>query len=450
MKKKPSGDMVGEADDAFASMDSLSDLQEGYVRPAGVKPFVIKKMGSELLLIYSPQNGAAFVDENVQNDGECRVAGGIFVFRKEDVKDFGSNSIGSRTFIMARMISEQQGYYVTLGRVLDIPHNVSFYKDVEINMEWFTPWDSGARLSVFQKISRLIDEDIVIGGKDDKAIPYEYWERVVRQFPGKTEVAHYVESRIESLLKEYLPTIKQGDSLLQKYLENIKKRAPRPKRISDWVAFDAYEVDKYEFLYNLLKDVIDREEMPEREWEGLILRFVLLLYPQYIHAQRQLVIHERVTNPQKKTKRQIDIALFNADGHLDLIEIKRPSVGGIFRSSQDHDNNIPSLALSKTIMQIEKYILYLQKGGYELECELNASYAGGLPDGMSIKIVNPRGIIVFGRSQELSPDQILDFEVLRRKFAHIVDILTYDDLLMRFKRILSKFEARQNDSRHME
>lgn len=147
-----------------------------------------------------------------------------------------------------------------------------------------------------------------------------------------------------------------------------------------------------------------------------------------------------MTNPQKKTKRQIDIALFDADGHIDVIEIKKPSVGTIFRSAHDHDNNIPSLALSKTIMQIEKYVLYLQKGGYELERELNASYTKLLPGKIPIKIVNPRGIIVFGRSRDFSADQVLDFEVLRRKFSHIADIMTYDDLLARFKNILSKFE----------
>lgn len=76
---------------------------------------------------------------------------------------------------------------------------------------------------------------------------------------------------------------------------------------------------------------------------------------------------------------------------------------------------------------------------------IKCSYARCLPDGMLIKIVNPRGIIVFGRSRELSPDQILDFEVLRRKFAHIVDILTYDDLLMRFKNILSKLKCRTSE-----
>lgn len=147
-----------------------------------------------------------------------------------------------------------------------------------------------------------------------------------------------------------------------------------------------------------------------------------------------------MTNPQKKTKRQIDIALFDADGHIDVIEIKKPSVGAIFRSAHDHDNNIPSLALSKTLMQIEKYVLYLQKGGYELERELNALYTKSLPGKIPIKIVNPRGIIVFGRSRDLSADQVLDFEVLRRKFSHIADIMTYDDLLARFKNILSKFE----------
>lgn len=158
--------------------------------------------------------------------------------------------------------------------------------------------------------------------------------------------------------------------------------------------------------------------------------------------KRQLVIHERLTTPGKKTVRRIDLALFNTEGHLDLIEVKRPSVGDIFRATPDHDNNIPSLALSKTIMQMEKYVLYLQKGGYELECELNKTHPCLLPNKTPIKIVNPRGIIVFGRSRELSPDQALDFEVLRRKFSHIIDILTYDVLLKRFEDVLLKFERK--------
>lgn len=445
MSNESDKDIGADELSALIHPEDRPEMHEEYTRPAGVDPFVITKTEKELLVVYSPKNGAAFVDENIRINGECRVASGVLIFKQDDVKDFGSQNIGSRTFVLARQTHDPQGYYLMPGRVLDIPHNVLFSIDAEVCMDWFTPLESGARLSIFQKISRLIDEDIIIGGNDEKSIPCEYWGRVVDQFPGKTEVAHYVESRIERLLKDYLPTIKNGDSLLQKYLAKLKQRAPKSSNISDWGTFDAYEYDKYRFLYESLEKLLEEEELSEIEWEKMILRFVLLLYPQYICAHRQLVIHERMTNSKKNTKRQIDLALFDSDGHIDVIEIKRPSVGPVFRPGQDHDNNIPSLALSKTIMQVEKYVLYLQKGGYALERELNDSYPNLLPNNAPVRIVNPRGIIIFGRSKNLPPDQILDFEVMRRKFSHIADILTYDDLLMRFKNILLKFEKKQSE-----
>lgn len=411
-----------------------------YRRPRGVQPFVIRKEKDELLLIYSPKNGAKFVDENFMQNNECNIAGGIFSFTKGDVKDLGSESIGSRTFILGTIESKDTDYYRLPGRLLSIEHDLLFYKDVEIDINWFFPYRLNCHLSFFQKVARMIDEEIIIGGRRENAIPLDCWKKVVKQFPRETEVAHYIEARVESILGEYLPSIKKGTSLLKQYLVKLRKNAPVANSIADWAAFDSYELNKYMFLCDLLEKMLKNEALYETEWEKLILRFVLLLYPQYIKVKRQLVIHERMTEAEKATKRQIDLALFDAEGHIDLIEIKRPSVGTIFRSGLDHDNNIPSLALSKTVMQIEKYILYLQKGGYELENELNKKYSDLLPNGTTIKIINPRGLIVFGRSNSLSNDQILDFEVFRRKFAHIADILTYDDLLLRFKNILSKFK----------
>lgn len=411
-----------------------------YKRPKGVLPFVVRKDGNELLLIYSPRNGARFVDEDIARNNVCCVAGRVFSFTKDDVKDIGSKSIGSRTFILGTIDSKKTDYYRLPGRLLSIEHDLLFYKDVEVDIEWFFPYSMNARLSIFQKVSRLIDEEIIIGGPRENAIPCECWEKVVKQFPRETEITHYIESRVESILGEYLPSIKKGASLLKRYLEKLRKNAPIANSVADWAVFYSYEFDKYVFLYDLLAKMLDNEALYETDWENLILRFILLLYPRYIKVKRQLVIHERMTEAGKATKRQIDLALFDTEGHIDLIEIKRPSIGTIFRSGLDHDNNIPSLALSKTVMQIEKYILYLQKGGYELENELNKKYPDLLPNKTTIKIINPRGLIVFGRSNSLSNDQILDFEVFRRKFAHIADILTYDELLLRFKNILSKFK----------
>lgn len=411
-----------------------------YKRPKGVPPFAIRKEGNELLFVYSPRNGAKFVDENIVRNNECSVAGGVFSFIKDDVKDLGSEYIGSRTFILGVINSKDADYYRLSGRLLSIEHDLLFYKDIEVDIEWFLPYSVNARLSIFQKVSRLIDEEIIIGGPRENAIPCECWEKVVKQFPRETEITHYIESRVESILGEYLPSIKKGASLLKRYLEKLRKNAPVANSVADWAAFYSYEFDKYVFLHDLLAKMLDNESLYETDWENLILRFILLLYPRYVKVKRQLVIHERMTEAGKATKRQIDLALFDAEGHIDLIEIKRPSIGTIFRSGLDHDNNIPSLALSKTVMQIEKYILYLQKGGYELENELNKKYPDLLPNKTTIKIINPRGLIVFGRSNSLSNDQILDFEVFRRKFAHIADILTYDELLLRFKNILSKFK----------
>ena len=44
-----------------------------------------------------------------------------------------------------------------------------------------------------------------------------------------------------------------------------------------------------------------------------------------------------------------------------------------------------------------------------------------------------------GRDQNLTPEQRTDFEVIRRKYRHVVEIMTYDDLLRRLKIIREQF-----------
>lgn len=77
--------------------DFLAEPTEApYIRPKGVEPLEIKKTPGELLLVYSPKNGAKFVDERTELEEECRVASGCFTFRRGDVKDLNSSSICSR------------------------------------------------------------------------------------------------------------------------------------------------------------------------------------------------------------------------------------------------------------------------------------------------------------------------------------------------------------------
>ena len=92
-------------------------------------------------------------------------------------------------------------------------------------------------------------------------------------------------------------------------------------------------------------------------------------------------------------------------------------------------------------MQIEKYIFHLNRLGDDglktLKIDNESKLLFKEP---SLKITNPKGLIIYGRNNELQTEQQkLDFEVLKRKFSNIIDIITYDDLLERLQRLIEKF-----------
>jgi len=96
--------------------------------------------------------------------------------------------------------------------------------------------------------------------------------------------------------------------------------------------------------------------------------------------------------------------------------------------------------LSGTIMQIEKYVFNLMKSGARGEKKLNDKYKDQMHNGFSIRLMNPKGIIISGRTRNLNTAQKIDLEVVKRKYNNIVDILSYDDLLNRLRNIIDRFE----------
>ncbi len=172
-----------------------------------------------------------------------------------------------------------------------------------------------------------------------------------------------------------------------------------------------------------------------------MLSFLLLLFPKYIKVLENVTIHDYYSDTNKKTNRFIDIALLDANGHLDLIEVKKPFDDKILRKSAYRGNSIPTAELSGSIMQAEKYIFHLSKWGIKGEETLTKKYAPDLPPGMSIRIANPKAIIIVGRDQiggsQMTGGQLLDFEVVKRKYANMIDIITYDDLLRRLNNTIS-------------
>lgn len=159
---------------------------------------------------------------------------------------------------------------------------------------------------------------------------------------------------------------------------------------------------------------------------------ILLLYSKYINKEKSV----RIDTDESYVL--ADILLFDAAGYVDSIEIKKPEVSGvgILRKTAYRNNYVPSRELSGAIMQIEKYSFWLSRWGKNGEKKLLNMYGANLPVGMKVRIANPAGIIIFGLDNGFTDEERHDFEIIKRKYKHIVDILTYNDLLRRLENII--------------
>jgi hypothetical protein len=174
-----------------------------------------------------------------------------------------------------------------------------------------------------------------------------------------------------------------------------------------------------------------------------MLEFILLIFPKYVAVLEKVNIKDFYSKAASVTERFIDLALVDANGNLDVIEIKKPFESCLISTGKYRDNYTPKKALSDTIMQAEKYLFHLNKWGISGEKKITEKYNIDLPDGMKIKITNPKAVIIIGRNTKLSAEQSFDFEIIKRKYANILDVITYDDLLNRLENIIQKFRSKQ-------
>ncbi len=177
------------------------------------------------------------------------------------------------------------------------------------------------------------------------------------------------------------------------------------------------------------------EKYSEGEWQNEIVEIILLIFPKYIQIFKEVSIK----NVYSGSNKRVDFLLVSYTGHIDIIEIKK-STKRILRPTNYRGNHIPSIELSGTIMQVEKYIYLLNKWSKDGEEKLTKDKKKSLPDGLSLKITNPQAMLIIGRNQFSSKEEENDFEVIKRKYKNIVDILTYDDLILRTKRLINKFK----------
>ncbi|SHJ95204.1 protein of unknown function [Aureimonas altamirensis DSM 21988] len=320
------------------------------------------------------------------------------------------------------------------GRFLGIDNDVLLPKDTKFKRTLFA---AERNISIFGRLAGLLEHKypIVIGGTRHGAIPMVVYEELLDKFPNSYEVDRYAGARVTTILSQYLDGMKDTRGRYETYLN--KKMAGTASMKIDLDDLKKLEIEKYVLIRELIRDALENKtNLTEQEWQKYLLSFLLLLFPKYIKVLENVTINDYYSRTDgKKTSRYIDLALLDANGNLDVIELKRSFENKILRKGQYRDNSIPTAELSGAVMQAEKYLFHLSKWGIQGERELTKRYEADIPAGMKIRISNPKAIIILGRDQMFGADmddgQRLDFEVIKRKYANMMDIITYDDLLRR-------------------
>lgn len=393
-----------------------------------------EKRNNDLILIYEDDmNGdASWVYNSFKSQNYANIT--VFKVTPDDLlAEFDEDELYAH---LKFKLGEKSGSYFRINRdkfKSALNNNLFIHESITLNRKTFI---AHSKISVINKIDNILNDDLYIGGDHPEALPAKVFKKLQDNFPNTTELAKYAEARVDSVVSSYLETKKDYEDAYNKYLSN------KPSRTGEDIQqrYFKVEIDKYQSILAKLNQMIQKEdEYTESQWQKELLDIILLLYPKYIYVFTEAPVKDSYKN----TTRNIDYLLVDSTGNVDIIEIKKPFDKCIVTERTYRDNHIPLRELSGTVMQIEKYIFHLSKWGKKGEDKLTEKYKDIIGDDFKIKIINPKGIIIMGRTEGLSSNQIDDFEVIKRKYNNIIDIMTYDDLINRLNIIMNTWISRE-------
>ncbi len=388
--------------------------------------------GPDLLLVYTPENSdGEWLNKQLNERGQAAISGRIFTVTKEMLysdPEFSTEEFEPESFIFEIGIVSA-GYYIIKKEVLGINYDLSIHVSIPLERKLFA---AHRNISIFRRINEFGFKKLSVGGDDPDALPTEVFHKLLKEFPNSYEMDQYARARISSIIRGSLFISVDYDAKLHKYL-NKKKSLIENQPLS---IYSKYESEKYTDLLKKIENMLKQAEAyTEAQWQNEILQVILFLYPKYIKAFKEVPVRDSLASKY----RQIDYLMVDASGYVDAIEIKKPFAECVVTSNRYRGNHVPMRELSGTVMQLEKYLYHLNRWGQQGEDTLNKKYGNKLPSDLKIKIVNPGGMIIMGRDEGLTPDQKSDFEVIRRKYRHVLEIMTYDDMFRRLKTIRDQF-----------
>lgn len=317
------------------------------------------------------------------------------------------------------------------SEVFSTDHCFYFGNEISLKPEMFTAYRN---ISILRKIDEVIERDFYIGGDWEihNGISKETFDELLAKFPKTAELDKYAHKRIASIIKDYFPECDKYKAIYEKFVESKNSRYT-----SSVPAISKYnvqiELEQFTVAYQELMDMLNRyEAIDEKQWQEKIQNILQLLYPKYICCAREIKFYGG------KKDKQPDFLLVDANGFVDILEIKKADVRML---TQYRNNYVVTREISGAIQQIEKYVFCLNSSDKAKEC-VSKKLTKFLPERVEVKILNPQGILLAGRSNEFTNEQQKDFELIKRQYKHVADIMTYDDLVQRLENIIVSLKKR--------
>ena len=310
-----------------------------------------------VILIYTPEfpEGAEWTT-NKLNKGKDITIKKTFKFSPKQLLEikppeldeddpFSNEEYETAYFLYAEADDE---YFRIVKGVLTDQIQIYISKEIDFDTKLFV---ADSDISIFNTIASLTKEDIYIGGEHPNALSKIAFEELIKKFPTTHEKKLYAKSRVATILRHYINNIRDAENAYNRYMDK-KVSATGINLIQ---MFQESEVFKYETILDKLKYMLDHEkDYLERQWQIEILEIILLIYPKYINVFQNVSIF--VPNAHD---RYLDYLLVDSNGHIDIIEIKKPFDHCIVTESGYRNNHVPLRELSGAIMQIEKYFVFL-------------------------------------------------------------------------------------------
>ena len=371
--------------------------------------------------------GTGELVERLSSDEEISIKH-TFTVNKSLLRDLdGSDFEDTLRFCIG---SFDDSYTLLNPEVINTDHKFFFSNDIKLKQSMFVAYRN---ISILRKIDALVERDIYVGGSWDArgGMPFEAYQSLIESFPKTAELDKYANSRIALCIKEYFPECDKYEQIYERFLAKGK----RLHSVSG--KNDEIELAQFSAALEELKQLLNNGAgINEADWQIRIRDILQLLYPKYILCTREITF-SGIDGYDKRP----DFVLVDANGYVDILEIKKPDVRILTKQASYRNNYVPVREFSGAIQQIEKYIFCMtsiEKSQREVKNKLVAL----LPEAITPEIVNPQGILIAGRSKGFNPQQKRDFELIKRQYKHVADIMTYDDLVARFENIVMSLKKR--------